>query len=123
MELTHNLEWLMNHWDQPDEGIWETRGGRRDYTYSRLMSWVTVECAIRVARQRGLPADVARWSSVPDRIYSQIMERGWHPRPPGIRSALRHRRTRRPAAAHALCKFIAPTDPRWISTLDAITAS
>jgi GH15 family glucan-1,4-alpha-glucosidase len=60
MELTRNLEWLMDHWDQPDEGIWETRGGRRDYTYSRLMSWVAVERAIRVARQRGLPADIPR---------------------------------------------------------------
>src|SRR6266498_4287211 len=58
MELTRNLERLMDHWDQPDEGIWETRGGRRDYTYSRLMSWVAVERAIRVARQRGLPADI-----------------------------------------------------------------
>src|SRR6266511_6052594 len=40
IELTRNLEWLIDHWDQPDEGIWETRGGRRDYTHSRLMSWV-----------------------------------------------------------------------------------
>jgi glycosyl hydrolase family 15 len=79
MELTRNLEWLMDHWDQPDEGIWEARGGRRDYTYSRLMSWVAVERAIRVARQRGLPADIPRWSAVRDRIYKQIMERGWHP--------------------------------------------
>ena len=36
MELTRNLEWLIDHWDQPDEGVWETRGGRRNYTYSRL---------------------------------------------------------------------------------------
>ena len=45
IELTRNLEWLIDHWDQPDEGIWETRGGRRNYTYSRLMSWVAVERA------------------------------------------------------------------------------
>src|SRR5213083_6920 len=75
MELTRNLEWLMDHWDQPDEGIWETRGSRRDYTYSRLMSWVAVERTIRVARQRGLPADLARWIAVRDRIYDQIMQR------------------------------------------------
>jgi len=53
MELTRNLEWLIDHWDQPDEGICEVRGGRRDYTYSRLMSWVAVERAIRVARGGG----------------------------------------------------------------------
>ncbi|HET7759678.1 MAG TPA: glycoside hydrolase family 15 protein [Gaiellaceae bacterium] len=58
------LEWLIDHWDQPDDGIWETRASRRDHTYSRLMSWVALERAIRVARRRGLPADVSRWSEV-----------------------------------------------------------
>jgi len=70
MQITRALDWLLDHWDQPDEGIWETRGGRQHYTYSRLMSWVAIERAIRVARQRGLPADIPRWSSVRDRIYS-----------------------------------------------------
>ena len=122
MELTRNLEWLMNHWDQPDEGIWETRGGRRNYTYSRLMSWVAFERAIRVARQRGLPADIPRWSAVRDRIYKQIMERGWHP---ARQAFVQHYDTDVLDASLLLvplCKFVAPTDPRWISTLDAITA-
>jgi GH15 family glucan-1,4-alpha-glucosidase len=122
MEITRNLEWLIEHWDQPDEGIWETRGGRRDYTYSRLMSWVALERAIRIARQRGLPADLARWTAVRDRIYQQIMERGWHP----VRRAfVQHYDTDVLDASlllMPLCKFVAPTDPRWLSTLDAITA-
>ncbi|MET0758386.1 MAG: glycoside hydrolase family 15 protein [Mycobacterium sp.] len=122
MELTRNLEWLMEHWDQPDEGIWETRGGRRNYTYSRLMSWVAVERAIRVARQRGLPADIPRWGAVRDRIYHQIMECGWNP---ARRAFVQHYDTNVLDASlllMPLCKFVAPTDPRWISTLDAITA-
>ncbi|HEX6459087.1 MAG TPA: glycoside hydrolase family 15 protein [Thermoleophilaceae bacterium] len=121
VELTRNLEWLMDHWDEPDEGIWETRGGRRDYTYSRLMSWVAVERAIRVARQRGLPADLPRWLSVRDRIYNQIMERGWHA---GRRAFVQHYDTDVLDASlllMPLCKFIAPTDPRWMATLDAIS--
>jgi GH15 family glucan-1,4-alpha-glucosidase len=122
IELTRNLEWLIDHWDQPDEGIWETRGGRRDFTYSRLMSWVAVERAIRVAHRRGLPADIPRWTAVRDRIYDQIMQRGWHP---GRRAFVQHYDTDVLDASlllMPLCKFIAPTDPRWISTLDAITA-
>jgi GH15 family glucan-1,4-alpha-glucosidase len=122
IELTRNLEWLIDHWDQPDEGIWETRGGRRDYTYSRLMSWVAVERAIRMARQRGLPADLPRWTAARDRIYDQIMQRGWHP---GRRAFVQHYDTDVLDASlllMPLCKFIAPTDPRWLSTLDAITA-
>jgi GH15 family glucan-1,4-alpha-glucosidase len=121
VELTRNLEWLIDHWDQPDEGIWEVRGGRRLYTYSRLMSWVAVERAIRIARQRGLPADLPRWTAARDRIYNQIMERGWHP---ARRAFVQHYDTDVLDASlllMPLCKFIAPTDPRWISTLDAIT--
>jgi len=122
VELTRNLEWLLDHWDRPDEGIWETRGGRRNYTYSRLMSWVAVERAIRIARQRGLPADIPRWSAARDQIFSQIMERGWHP---GRGAFVQHYDTDRLDASlllMPLCKFVAPTDPRWLSTLDAITA-
>src|SRR4030095_8787121 len=122
MEITRNLQWLIDHWDQPDEGIWETRGGRRNYTYSRLMSWVAVERAIRIAHQRGLPADLSRWMAVRDRIYSQIIQRGWH----SARGAfVQHYDTDVLDASlllMPLCKFIAPHDPRWISTLDAITA-
>ena len=120
-EVIRNLEWLIEHWDQPDEGIWETRGGRHDFTYSRLMSWVAIERAIRVARQRGLPADLGRWTGIRDRIYDQIMERGWDP----VRGAFVQHYDSDVLDASLLlmplCKFIAPTDPRWISTLDAIT--
>jgi GH15 family glucan-1,4-alpha-glucosidase len=122
MDVTRSLEWLIDHWDQPDEGIWETRGGRRDFTYSRLMSWVAVERAIRIARQRGLPGDIARWTAVRDRIYDQIMQRGWHA---GRRAFVQHYDADVLDASlllMPLCKFIAPTDPRWLSTLDAITA-
>ena len=120
-ELTRSLEWLITHWDKPDEGIWETRGGRHDFTYSRLMSWVAFERAIRIAQQRGLPAD-ARWSTARDSIYHQIMERGWHT---SRRAFVQHYDTDVLDASlllMPLCKFIAPTDPRWVSTLDAITA-
>jgi GH15 family glucan-1,4-alpha-glucosidase len=122
IELSRNLEWLIEHWDQRDEGIWETRGGRRDYTYSRLMSWVAIERAIRIARQRGLPADIPRWTAVRDAIYSQIMQRGWHP---GRQAFVQHYDSDVLDASvllMPLCKFITPTDPRWLSTLDAITA-
>jgi GH15 family glucan-1,4-alpha-glucosidase len=122
IEVTRTLDWLVDHWDQPDEGIWETRGGRRNYTYSRLMSWVAVERAIRIARQRGLPCDLLRWGTVRDRIYNQILERGWHP---DRRAFVQHYGTDVLDASlllMPLCKFIVPTDPRWLSTLDAITS-
>src|ERR671934_2487175 len=67
------VDWLCENWDQVDEGVWETRGGRQHFTYGRLMSWVAVERAVRIARQRGLPADIVRWMRVRDEIFEQVM--------------------------------------------------
>ena len=122
VDLTRNIEWLIDHWDQADEGIWETRGGRHNYTYSRLMCWVAFERAIRVARHRGLPADIDRWAAARDRVYRQIMKCGWNQ---GRRAFVQQFDSHVLDASlllMPLCKFIAPTDPRWISTLDAIGA-
>ncbi len=114
------VDWVCDHWDQPDEGIWETRGGRKRFLYSRLMCWVAIERAIRMANRRGLPADLPRWEQTRDAIYRRIMRSGWSP-------------TRQAFVQHEdddvldasvlmmpLAKFISPTDPKWLSTLDAL---
>ncbi|MFF4255475.1 glycoside hydrolase family 15 protein [Streptomyces sp. NPDC001663] len=115
------VEWVCENWDQPDEGIWETRGGRKNFLYSRLMCWVAIERAIRMATRRGLPGDLLHWRECRDTIYRRIMKRGWS-------------ETRQAFVQHEdgdvldaavlmmpLTKFIAPTDPKWLSTLDALT--
>lgn len=121
LDLSRIVEWVCEHWDQADDGVWETRGGRRHFTYSRLMCWVAVERAVRIARQRGLPGDLVRWMASRDAIYDQIMQRGWHP---GRRAFVQHYDTDVLDASlllMPLVKFVAPTDPRWLSTLDAIS--
>ena len=119
-DLSRIVDWVAGNWDQADEGVWETRGGRQHFTYSRLMSWVAVERAVRIARQRGLPADIVRWMRVRDQIFEQIMARGWHP----DRGAfVQHYDTDVLDASvllMPLVKFVSPTDPRWLSTLDVI---
>ncbi|MFN2471551.1 MAG: glycoside hydrolase family 15 protein [Gaiellaceae bacterium] len=114
------VDWVCEHWDQADEGIWETRGGRHDFTYSRLMCWVAVERAIRMARQRGLPADLVRWAGERDRIYTQLMERGWNEERGAFVQHYGSDVLDASVLLMPLTKFIAPTDPRWLSTLDAI---
>jgi GH15 family glucan-1,4-alpha-glucosidase len=119
-DLTRMVDWLCDHWDQPDEGIWETRGRRHDFTYSRLMSWVAIERGIRVARQRGLPADLVRWRTERDAVYRQIMTRAWND---DVGAFTQHFDTTTVDASVLLMpmvKFIAPTDLGWLSTLDAI---
>jgi GH15 family glucan-1,4-alpha-glucosidase len=121
LDVQRMVDWVCANWDQADEGIWEVRGGRQNFTYSRLMTWVAVERAIRIARQRGLPGDLVSWLTARDEIYGQIMTRGWHE---DRRAFVQHYDTDVLDASvllMPLTKFIAPTDPRWLSTLDAIT--
>jgi GH15 family glucan-1,4-alpha-glucosidase len=114
------LDWLCEHWDQPEEGIWETRGGREDFTYGRLMSWVAMDRAVRIARQLGRPADVTTWTAQRDLIYQQIMERGWSKE----RNAfVQHYGSDVLDASNLLMPmvgFVAPQDPMWLSTLEAM---
>jgi GH15 family glucan-1,4-alpha-glucosidase len=120
-DLARIVEWVCENWDQTDEGIWETRGGKQNFTFSRVMSWVAVERAIRMARQRGLPADLVRWMSVRDDIYRQVHERGWNAKRGAF---VQHYDTDVLDASvllMPLTKFTAPTDPLWLSTLDAIS--
>jgi len=76
--LHHLLAWLSLHWQDPDEGIWEVRGGPKHFLHSRLMSWVAFDRAIRVARQRGWPAPSEDWVKLRAQIYKQIMTSGWN---------------------------------------------
>jgi GH15 family glucan-1,4-alpha-glucosidase len=121
VDLSRVVEWLCENWDQADEGIWEQRSGRQHYTYSRLMSWVALERAVKMALDRGLPADLARWQSSRDQIYHQIMARGWHPE---RQAFVQHYDTEFLDAAVLLMPlvgFVAPTDKRWMATLDAMS--
>jgi GH15 family glucan-1,4-alpha-glucosidase len=114
------IEWLCEHWDQPDEGIWETRGGRQNFTYGRFQSWVALDRAIRLAEHRGFPADIGRWGSERDRIYWQIHERGWNAK---RRAFVQHYGSDvldSSLLLMPLMGFTAPLDPAWLSTLDAM---
>jgi GH15 family glucan-1,4-alpha-glucosidase len=118
--VTHLVDWLCDHWDQADDGIWETRGGRQDFVYGRLMSWVAFDRAIRLAQGRGRPADIGRWTNMRDAIYRQIMERGFHPKREAF---VQHYATDVLDASllyMPLVGFISPTDPMWRSTLQAM---
>jgi GH15 family glucan-1,4-alpha-glucosidase len=114
------LDWLTDNWDQPEEGIWETRGGRQDFTYGRLMSWVAFDRGIRLADRHGRPAPVDRWRTERDAIYDQIMTAGWSE---ARQAFVQHYKT--DVLDSSLLRmssvgFISPRDPMWISTLDAM---
>ena len=118
--LRRIIDWLCENWDQADEGIWETRGGQKDFTYSRLMCWVALERAIRMNRARGLPGDIVRWLAERDRVYNQIMTRGWSEERGAFVQHYGSDVLDASILLMPLTLFIAPRDPRWLSTLDAI---
>jgi GH15 family glucan-1,4-alpha-glucosidase len=118
--LAGMMDWLCEHWDQPDEGIWETRGGRRNFTYGRFQAWVALDRAVRLAGHRGWPADVARWTTERDRVYQQVMEQGWNAK---IGAFTQHYDTEVLDSSLLMMPqqgFISPQDPMWQSSLKAM---
>jgi GH15 family glucan-1,4-alpha-glucosidase len=119
-DLRRMVDWVCENWDQADEGIWETRGGRHSFTYSRLQSWVAVERTLRIAAVRGLPTDRARLEATRDQIYRQIHDRGWSERRGAFVQHYDAEVLDAAVLTMPLMQFIAPRDPRWLSTLEAI---
>jgi len=119
-QLSRLIEWVCQNWDQPDEGIWEVRGGKQPLFYSRLMCWVAVDRALRLAEKRSFPAPMARWLGVRDAIYHQMHTEFWSEE---LQSFVQTKNGKTLDAACLLAplvRFISPTDPRWLSTLRAI---
>lgn len=114
------MDWLSQNWNQPDEGIWEVRGGRQHFVSSKLMSWVALERAGRISRQRGLPGGEGRWLRERDAIYEEIMAKGYNEK---RESFVQHYGSDALDASlllMPLVKFVGPTDPRWLATLERI---
>jgi len=120
MALADITDWLCEHWDQPDEGIWETRGGRRDFTYGRFQVWVALDRAIRMAARHGRPAHVARWADERDKVYLQIMERGWNAKAGAFTQHYDTDVLDSSLLMMPLLGFVAPRDPMWLSTLSSM---
>jgi GH15 family glucan-1,4-alpha-glucosidase len=118
--VSQHTEWLCKNWQQPDEGIWESRNGRRHYLHSRVMCWVAVDRAIRLAQKRSLPAPIGRWNDVRSEIHRSIIADFWDPE---LNSFVRsHGESRVDASAlmMPLVRFISARDPRWTTTMQRI---
>ena len=119
-DISKMLDWLSENWDQPDEGIWETRGGRKPFLFGRLMSWVAFDRAIRIATSEARPADLPRWTAERDRLYETIMTKGWNPKVKAFTQyegsdVLDASLLRMPSVG-----LIVPNDEKWQATMAAI---
>jgi GH15 family glucan-1,4-alpha-glucosidase len=118
--LVYLVDWVCNNWQRPDEGIWEVRGGAREFLHSRVMCWVAIDRGLRLAQKRSFPAPVARWLQVRDDIYRDVYENFWNPE---LRTFVQYKGATTVDASALLMplvKFISSSDPRWCATLRAI---
>jgi GH15 family glucan-1,4-alpha-glucosidase len=123
VHLRRLINWVCENWERPDEGIWEIRGGQRHFVYSKLMCWVAIDRALRVADARSFPADREHWNKTRDRIYEDIMERGWNNERKAFVQSYDSEHLDASNLIMPLVFFVAPNDPRMIQTLDAINRS
>ncbi len=114
------VNWVCENWRLKDEGIWEVRGGKQEFVYSKLMCWVAVDRGLRLADKRSFPADRDRWQSVRDQIYEEIMAKGWSPERRAFIQAYGSKSLDASNLLMPLTFFLGPKDPRMLSTLDAI---
>ena len=114
------VDWLSRHWNDPDDGMWEARSGPQHHTTSLLMCWVAVERSIRMARRRGRPAPLDEWYALRDRIHDELVDRGFDDELGAFTQVLDGDTLDASILLAPLVKFISPSDPMWLSTLDAI---
>ena len=110
-------------WNQQDVGIWEMRGEQHHFLHSRLMCWVALDRAIRLASKRSLPAPFARWDQTRQAIYADIWSNFWNEERGHFVQHIGGTALDGSMLLMPLVRFVAATDPRWLSTLEAIQKS
>jgi GH15 family glucan-1,4-alpha-glucosidase len=116
------VTWVSDNWQQPDDGVWEVRSGRREFLYSRILCWVAIDRGIRLALKRSLPAPLPRWRAARDAIHQDVHESFWDPAAKTFVGVKGTTRLDGACLIMPLVRFISATDPRWRSTLQAVEA-
>lgn len=107
-------------WREPDYGIWETRGPRQHFTFSKVMAWVVFDRAIKAVERHGLPGQIEEWRTLRAQIQAEIHDLGFDPKRNCFRSAYGETTLDASLLLLAQVGFIAPTDPRYVGTIEAI---
>ncbi len=119
--LVRLVDYVTEHWQLPDDGVWEVRGGAQQFLYSRLMCWVAVDRAIRLADRRSFPYPFDRWRATRDSIYEEIMKEFWDEDRQTFVQCKGTTAVDASALLMPMMRFVSPTDPRFLSTLSAIS--
>ena len=113
------VEWISENWNQPGNGIWEVRGGLRDFVYGKVLAWVALDRGIKLAEAKGLAGDTDHWRRERDRIRADVLEKGWSERLGAFKQSYQDERLDAANLLLPIVGFIDGDDPRMLSTLDA----
>jgi GH15 family glucan-1,4-alpha-glucosidase len=114
------LDWLGKNWQRPDEGIWEVRGGAREFLHSRVMCWVAFDRALRLAQKRSLSGPLDAWRRTRDEIRNDIFTNFWNDELQAFVQTKGTKDLDASALLMPMMRFISPVDPMWLSTMRAI---
>ena len=114
------VEFVIQHWKDPDEGIWEVRGPRRHFTHSKLMAWVALKHAVDAVKEYNLKGDVALWEKVRDEIHQNICENGYDPELNSFVQFYGSKKMDASLLMMPLVGFLPITDKRMVGTINCI---
>ncbi|QHF03745.1 MULTISPECIES: glycoside hydrolase family 15 protein [Pseudomonas syringae group] len=118
--VVRQVDYVCEHWDDRDVGIWEMRGGDQHFLHSRLMCWVALDRALRLAFKRSLSGPFERWTKVREQIHDDIWGNFWNEE---LGHFVQYKGSRNLDASMLLMplvRFVGASDPKWLATLDAI---
>jgi GH15 family glucan-1,4-alpha-glucosidase len=118
--LRRLTDWVCDNWNKPDASIWEVRGEPRHYVYSKLMCWVAIDRALRLADKRSFPADRLRWATERDRVFEAIMARGWSEKRGAFTQSFDDEALDATSLMMPLVFFLSANDPRMARTIEAV---
>ena len=118
--VTDIVEFVCEVWTEPDNGIWEVRSDPRHFVHSKVMCWVAVDRAIKLAVHEGFDAPVERWKAERDEIKETILERGYDEQRGTFVRAFDSNELDASALRMSILEFLPPDDPRMMSTIDTI---
>ncbi len=119
-DLRQLADWVAQNWQQQDCGIWEVRAARQHFVYSKVMCWVALDRALRIARKRSLPADHQCWIKARDQIYEAVLEQGWSKERSAFVQYFGGTTLDASNLVMPMVFFMAPNDPKMLKTLEAI---
>jgi len=116
------MKFLESHWQEPDEGIWEVRGGRQQFTHSKMMAWLAFDRAIKMVENCGCAAreHIDRWQKIRDQIHAQVCERGYNPKKKAFTQVYGSDALDASLLTMPLTGFLPVTDERVRGTIEAI---